>query len=188
MRKGRSPTWLHNPPRLPIPFEDDLAAAPRDGKPQSLRDEIVGAMAVVGGRGGCVRRSCPPSHLRFPRQIRAFVTGPVDKSLVKTPTAANGRVVSAPMEFEIKRPTSGPASRLEWRTAPLWGFRDSGPYLHDGRADTIDQAVAFHGGEAAKIARRYFGLSPRERQQVEVFLKSLTAPEPTAPERVTSAR
>ena len=25
------------------------------------------------------------------------------------------------------------ASKQEWRTPPLWGFRDSGPYLHDGR-------------------------------------------------------
>ena len=83
----------------------------------------------------------------------------------------------------VKRPTSGPASRFEWRTAPLWGFRDSGPYLHDGRADTIDQAVALHGGEATTIASKYFSLSPRERRQVEAFLKSLTAPEPVAPSR-----
>ncbi len=68
---------------------------------------------------------------------------------------------------------------------PLWGFRDSGPYLHDGRADTLDQAVALHGGEAAKIALKFFGLSPRERRQVEAFLKSLTAP---APERVATAK
>ena len=32
------------------------------------------------------------------------------------------------------------ASIQEWRTPPLWGLRDSGPYLHDGRAATIDQA------------------------------------------------
>ncbi len=93
-----------------------------------------------------------------------------------------------PVEMIVKRPTSGPASRFEWRTAPLWGFRDSGPYLHDGRADTIDQAVALHGGEATTIASKYFSLSPRERRQVEAFLKSLTAPEPVAPEQVASAR
>src|SRR6185312_8422808 len=55
-----------------------------------------------------------------------------------------------------KRPTTGPASRFEWRTPPLWGFRDSGPYLHDGRADTIDQAIALHGGEAANVAQKFF--------------------------------
>jgi CxxC motif-containing protein (DUF1111 family) len=76
-----------------------------------------------------------------------------------------------------KRPTTGPASRFEWRTPPLWGFRDSGPYLHDGRAATLDQAVALHEGEAARITRAFFGLTPKERSQVEAFLKSLTAPD-----------
>jgi CxxC motif-containing protein (DUF1111 family) len=76
----------------------------------------------------------------------------------------------------IKRPTSGPASRFEWRTPPLWGFRDSAPYLHDGRARTLDQAIAFHGGESAEIAQGFFKLKAKERQQIEAFLKSLTAP------------
>jgi CxxC motif-containing protein (DUF1111 family) len=76
----------------------------------------------------------------------------------------------------IKRPTSGPASRFEWRTPPLWGFRDSGPYLHDGRAQTLDQAVAFHGGEATAITQKFTRLSIRERRQLETFLKTLTAP------------
>ena len=44
------------------------------------------------------------------------------------------------------------ASAKEWRTPPLWGFRDSGPYLHDGRAEDLEQAVAAHGGEAARSA------------------------------------
>lgn len=84
--------------------------------------------------------------------------------------------MAPPPPSAIKRPTTGPASRFEWRTPPLWGFRDSGPYLHDGRADTLEQAVALHDGEAANIARRYFALGARERRQVEAFLKSLTAP------------
>jgi CxxC motif-containing protein (DUF1111 family) len=77
-----------------------------------------------------------------------------------------------------KRPTTGPASRFEWRTPPLWGFRDSGPYLHDGRAETLDQAVALHAGEAGRITQNFFKLSPKERRQVEAFLKTLTAPSP----------
>ena len=76
----------------------------------------------------------------------------------------------------IKRPTSGPASRFEWRTPPLWGFRDSAPYLHDGRAKTLDQAVAMHGGESTRISQSFFNLKAKERQQLEAFLKSLAAP------------
>jgi CxxC motif-containing protein (DUF1111 family) len=86
-----------------------------------------------------------------------------------------------------RRPTTGPASRFEWRTPPLWGFRDSGPYLHDGRADTLDQAVALHAGEAAHITQKFFSLSPRERRQVEAFLKSLTAPDAASSDVVASA-
>jgi CxxC motif-containing protein (DUF1111 family) len=77
-----------------------------------------------------------------------------------------------------KRPTSGPASRFEWRTPPLWGFRDSGPYLHDGRAETLDQAVALHAGEATTITQNFFRLDVKGRRQVEAFLKTLTAPPP----------
>jgi CxxC motif-containing protein (DUF1111 family) len=71
------------------------------------------------------------------------------------------------------------ALRQEWRTAPLWGVRDSGPYLHDGRADTLEQAIAFHGGQASSAALKFFKLKPEERAQLIAFLKSLTAPDPT---------
>lgn len=87
---------------------------------------------------------------------------------------------------QVKRPTSGPASRFEWRTPALWGLRDSAPYLHDGRAKTLDQAIAFHGGEAGGIAQRFFKLTAKERGQFEAFLKSLTAPAPA--ELVASAK
>jgi len=73
-------------------------------------------------------------------------------------------------------PPKGGATRQEWRTPPLWGVRDSGPYLHDGRAETIDQAVAQHGGQGAASAQRYFKLPIPERRQVEAFLKTLVAP------------
>ena len=72
------------------------------------------------------------------------------------------------------------AMRQEWRTPPLWGVRDSGPYLHDGRADTLEQAIAFHGGQAASTTAKFFHLKPEERQQVIAFLKSLTAPDQKA--------
>jgi RNA polymerase sigma factor (sigma-70 family) len=73
----------------------------------------------------------------------------------------------------------GPSSR-EWRTPPLWGFRDSSPYLHDGRAQNLAEAVALHDGQAKASAHRFFGLNSQERAQVEVFLKSLVAPSATA--------
>jgi CxxC motif-containing protein (DUF1111 family) len=68
------------------------------------------------------------------------------------------------------------ASKQEWRTPPLWGFRDSGPYLHDGRAQSLEEAVAMHGGQGEASAIKFFALTPRQRLQLEAFLKSLVAP------------
>jgi CxxC motif-containing protein (DUF1111 family) len=88
------------------------------------------------------------------------------------------RIVGDPAgNRQAPRATRG-ANRREWRTTPLWGFRDSGPYLHDGRAQTLDEAVALHGGQGAASAQKFMELAPRERHQVEAFLKSLTAPAP----------
>jgi hypothetical protein len=63
----------------------------------------------------------------------------------------------------------------EWRTPPLWGFRDSAPYLHDGRAHNLEQAVALHGGQGAASARQFFALAAPERAKVEAFLNSLVS-------------
>src|SRR5262249_55097365 len=73
-----------------------------------------------------------------------------------------------------------PANELEWRTPPLWGLRHSAPYLHDGRAETVADAVALHGGEGLTAAQAYQRLAEKEREQVELFLQALAAP-PTAP-------
>ena len=75
-----------------------------------------------------------------------------------------------------EKPPKFGANAAEWRTPPLWGLRDSGPYLHDGRAETIAEAVALHGGEGLIAALAFFNLTSRERQQVELFLESLAAP------------
>jgi CxxC motif-containing protein (DUF1111 family) len=70
--------------------------------------------------------------------------------------------------------------RQEWKTPPLWGVRDSGPYLHDGRAATIEEAVLQHGGEATTSAKRFRELSDVERTQLLTFLGSLAAPDPAS--------
>ena len=64
----------------------------------------------------------------------------------------------------------------EWRTAPLWGLRDSAPYLHDGRAATVEEAIKLHGGEGRSSLRRYERLDEEERHAVIAFLDTLAAP------------
>ena len=42
----------------------------------------------------------------------------------------------------------GSTSPSEWRTPPLWGVADSAPYLHDGRAATLAEAIKLHAGQS----------------------------------------
>ncbi len=95
-------------------------------------------------------------------------------------------VAAARNPAKVDREKTIGALRQEWRTPPLWGVRDSAPYLHDGRASTLEEAIAFHGGEGANSAKSFFTLKPEQRMQVLAFLKSMTAPEQReAAERAT---
>jgi CxxC motif-containing protein (DUF1111 family) len=61
----------------------------------------------------------------------------------------------------------------EFRTPPLWGLYSNAPYLHDGRAKTIVDAIQAHGGEASESVRRYGALTAEEQQALLDFLASL---------------
>jgi len=72
-------------------------------------------------------------------------------------------------------PDDGP-SPSEWRTPPLWGVADSAPYLHDGRATTLEEAIQMHKGQGQRAATNYTALQPDERARLIAFLKTLRAP------------
>ena len=74
------------------------------------------------------------------------------------------------------------ATQREWRTAPLWGMAgrldqiargEIDGLLHDGRAQTIEAAIAWHGGEARSSRDRFFALSPQEQSALVDFLRGL---------------
>ncbi len=65
------------------------------------------------------------------------------------------------------------ATGREFRTQPLWGVSAVGPYLHDGRADTLDEAIRWHGGEAEAARDAYLDLDADGRRLLLRFLESL---------------
>jgi CxxC motif-containing protein (DUF1111 family) len=69
----------------------------------------------------------------------------------------------------------------EWRTPPLWGVHDSAPYMHDGRAETLLEAITMHEGESEATRDRFLALPLQDRQAVVEFLHTLVAP-PNAPQ------
>ncbi len=63
-----------------------------------------------------------------------------------------------------------------WLTRSLWGLADTGPYLHDGRAPTVHDAIKWHGGEALSSRDAYLALSEEDQGALRLFLMSLTRP------------
>ncbi|MGH9338928.1 MAG: di-heme oxidoredictase family protein [Acidobacteriota bacterium] len=61
----------------------------------------------------------------------------------------------------------------EIRTPPLWGLRVRTPFLHDGRAFTLRQAIEMHAGEAENSRKAFEALTESEIVDLLAFLRSL---------------
>ncbi len=79
--------------------------------------------------------------------------------------------VANPARYQVGEPGVDPR---EFRTAPLWGLRDTGPYLHDGSAETVEAAVLEgHFGEASAARTAFEALPAGGRAKILEFLMSL---------------
>ena len=61
----------------------------------------------------------------------------------------------------------------EFRTAPLWGVNDTAPYMHDGSAETLFEAILHHGGEAERSVAAFANLTSIEQEELILFLEKL---------------
>lgn len=87
---------------------------------------------------------------------------------------------------DLKRHDMGPAladahdepgssiPRSVFLTRPLWGLAETAPYMHDGRAFTIPDAILAHGGEADKAREAFVALDDDAKKDLHVFLLSLS--------------
>jgi len=69
--------------------------------------------------------------------------------------------------------TSGAAGPRQMRTSPLWGVRAKGRFLHDGRAESIAEAIGLHDGQAAPARNAFNALTADQQQQVLDFLNTI---------------
>jgi len=60
-----------------------------------------------------------------------------------------------------------------YRTPPLWGVKDTAPYMHDGRAATVQDAILQHKGEARFSSIGYQALGLDSQRALLAFLESL---------------
>lgn len=73
----------------------------------------------------------------------------------------------------------GKANGQEWRTPPLWGIglqkeiTKKPRFLHDGRAQSIEEAILWHGGESTTSQQRFKQLNKQNRQATLRFVNSI---------------
>ena len=71
------------------------------------------------------------------------------------------------------------ANGRQWKTRPLWGIgltkvvNPRAGFLHDGRAQTLEEAILWHDGEARYSRDLFSQLRKSDRQKVIQFLQSL---------------
>lgn len=71
------------------------------------------------------------------------------------------------------------ASGTEWRTSPLWGVGLAqtvlldASFLHDGRAQTLAEAILWHGGESEASKEAFRTMPAIDREALLAFLRSL---------------
>lgn len=66
--------------------------------------------------------------------------------------------------------------RDQFVTRPLWGVADTGPWLHDGRATTLEEAILGHAGEGSEAAESvalFEAAGAADREALLTFLRSL---------------
>lgn len=67
----------------------------------------------------------------------------------------------------------GSAEAREIRTPALWGLRLRRPFLHNGSAATIEEAIRRHGGEAARAMEAVGRMTNADFQALLAFLRTL---------------
>lgn len=166
-------------PRVEMPEAPELVALWPDG--QRLFEKI--------GCASCHVPSLPLSSPVFElpsrdgrRSVRVDLSKDgADPRLVASPETGKYQVA---LFSDLKRHVVGSnlrelkshrgVSQAEFLTRPLWGLARSRPYLHDGRAPTIEAAILAHSGEAEAARTAYAALSDAERAPLRIYLVSLT--------------
>lgn len=76
-----------------------------------------------------------------------------------------------PAGFHGMAETGAPSGM--YRTPMLWGLKDTAPYLHDGRAETIEQAILGHHNEAEFSSQGFLALTPGSKADLLNYLDTL---------------
>jgi len=166
---------------LDRPRQEPLTAAARNGR------DHFNAIGCAGCHRPALVTNSRFLDLRFPEVATdptANVYYSIDLSKKPAGFSKEGRGLTVPLFADLKRHDMGPGLAEStgdpldpwFQTARLWGIADTAPYLHDGRAPTLTEAILMHGGEAQSSADDFDALGADERRELLAFLRTLRTP------------
>ncbi len=188
-RRLRAALHNKNPERLGPNRIKDAVNQPRADL-NALREAFRVAIEPVG---------CPASGYQFDLNMPAG--SPFEALSFSYPRLMGSKdqdgvdVINVPLFSDLKRHDMGEGladkfdqgtdvatisvTRREFLTRPLWGVGDTGPWLHDGRARTLRDAILMHeslGSEANPVIETFKSLSCDDQAAIVEFLLSLRLP------------
>jgi CxxC motif-containing protein (DUF1111 family) len=129
--------------------------------------------------GGGSRTSLSERGAKVFEQVGCAVCHHSGFTAVSSITAINGETVDAFSDFLLHDVGTGDgiiqgnAGANELRTAPLWGVADSPPYLHDGSAPTLREAIRRHANQGAASRDAFRALPEGDQRALLAFLDSI---------------
>jgi CxxC motif-containing protein (DUF1111 family) len=107
-----------------------------------------------------------------------------DEAKAYTPVDGSHMPARVPADA-LDRSVSMAIDRCAFMTADLWGIGGTAPYMHDGRATTLREAISSHCSEGARegqanpSCRGFQALSAEEQDGLIAFLRNqVMEPEP----------
>lgn len=142
----------------------------------SLSGDSKQGRRVTSSRNFVFNAAKQPQKMQFVNLSRSSRVTIAEESVDNTTGQITRTREVEEKEYQMKIQIEPTNHMQEWRTPPLWGVRDSPPYMHDGRAGTLLEAVSMHEGEAAGTRDRFLNLSHSDRSAIIKFMETLAAP------------
>ncbi len=156
-----------------LAFADFMAATRAPGRQNPI------PAAAVRGDPLFTQVGCAVCHTRTFQTAQPGTS--INGGAFTVPTALGNKIIHPFSDFALHDietgdgivQNAGQSSANQMRTAPLWGIRARGRFMHDGQNFTITDSINRHAGQATAARNAFNALTAGQRSDLVLFVLSL---------------
>ncbi len=156
-----------------LAFADFMAATRAPGRQNPI------PAAAVRGDPLFTQVGCAVCHTRTFQTAQPGTS--INGGAFTVPTALGNKIIHPFSDFALHDigtgdgivQNAGQSSANQMRTAPLWGIRARGRFMHDGQNFTITDSINRHAGQATAARNAFNSLTAGQRSDLVLFVLSL---------------